>query len=283
MQARRVILLLVATFAAMVSVAVAAASGSSPTFDPPQQYYLSLGDSIGFGLQLDKLFDLLNAGTYTPSAFDTGYTDDLAARMKLIRPDQQVVNMSCPAESTETMINGDCPFTHAFGLTIHTSYDGAQLAAAVAFLRAHPGQVSPVTISIGANDTGMFDTCHFDPTCIQQSGAPVRLAEHLDAILGALRAAAPDTEIIVVGAYNLNKISHPSSDAVWNQFYVQVSAAAAARHQAYFANAFAAIDTRDQLCRLTFLCVNGDPHPTNAGYQALADLIFATSGYDGLH
>src|SRR6266550_5586563 len=65
-----------------------------PKFNPPKQYYLSLGDSLGFGLQGPKLSALLDAGTYTPDAFNTGYTDDFAARMRQLRPGQQVVNLS---------------------------------------------------------------------------------------------------------------------------------------------------------------------------------------------
>ena len=41
----------------------------------PEKFYLSLGDSMAFGLQFDKLFALLDAGTYTPAAFNTGYSD----------------------------------------------------------------------------------------------------------------------------------------------------------------------------------------------------------------
>ena len=51
---------------------------------------------------------MLDAGTYTPDAFNTGYTDVLAARMQPLRPDQQTVNLSCPGESTHTMIRGGC-------------------------------------------------------------------------------------------------------------------------------------------------------------------------------
>src|SRR4051812_13418544 len=60
---------------------------------PPKAYYLSLGDSMAFGLQFDRLFEMLDAGTYAPEAFDTGYTDELAARMKQLRSDQQTVNL----------------------------------------------------------------------------------------------------------------------------------------------------------------------------------------------
>ena len=99
-------------------------------------------------------------------------------------------------------------------------------------------------------------------------------------MLGALRSAAPDTEIIVVALYNAFKITNPSSDELWNQNHVQVASDAAARNNARFANAFDVIHTTDQICQFTFLCTSGDAHPTDAGYQVLANLIWSVSGYD---
>lgn len=282
---RGVVLMVLAVAVGLLAVSTAGASGPSVTFNPPKTYYLSLGDSIGFGLQVDRLFELLDAGTYTPDAFNTGYTDDFATQMRQIRPGQQVVNLSCPLETTDTMINGGCPFTNDFGLAIHTNYAGSQLDAAIALLRAHPGQVSPITVGIGFNDAlgVLADQCNLDPTCIDQSGFVQRLAQNLDHILGALRAAAPNTEIIVVAFYNPLRIYFdPSTDQIWNQDYVQVEAASAARNRAFFANGFDAISTTDQLCQLTFLCTSGDLHPTDSGYQVLANLIDTVSGYNRL-
>jgi lysophospholipase L1-like esterase len=284
----RALTLRVLAFAALATVVALLVAqpvrASGPTFNPPKGYYLSLGDSAGFGLQLDKLFELLEAGTYTPDAFNTGYTDDFAAAMQQIQPDQQVVNLSCPNESTDTMISGGCPFTNDFGLAIHTNYSGAQLDAATAFLRAHRGNVSPITVSIGAKDViDVFDDCNLDPSCIAQSGIQQHLAQNLDHIFGALRNAAPNAEVIVLGLYNVFKTTDPSTDQIWNQDYVQVESAAAARNRARFVNAFDAISTIDQLCQLTFLCTpSQDLHPTDAGYQVLANLFFAVAGYDRL-
>jgi len=126
------------------------------------------------------------------------------------------------------------------------------------------------------------DQCNFDPSCIAQSGVKQHLSANLDHILGALRSAAPDTEIVVVVLYNFFKPTNPASDELWNRYYVQVEAEAAARYSARFANGFEAIHTTDQICQLTFLCPGGDPHLTDAGYQVLANLIWSVSGYDRL-
>ena len=35
-----------------------------------------------------------------------------------------------------------------------------------------------------------------------------------------------------------------------------------------------------RLCALTFICSKSDPHPTDAGYRALADAFMTASGYE---
>ena len=253
-------------------------------FARPKAFYLSLGDSMGFGLQFDRLFEMLDAGTYTPDAFNTGYTDVLAARMHRLRPDQQTVNMSCPGESTDTMINGGCFFTspdpEGPGLTLHTSYAGSQLDAAVSFLGSHRHQVSPVTVSIGGIDAAdvIADTCNFDAACIKRSGLRDRLDRGLDRILGALHAAAPDTEIVLVVFHNPFSVSNPGTDGLWRRHYTTVEKDAARRNGARVADASEIIHGRN-VCQLTFLCGSGDNHPTDAGYRQIANQIFHVAGY----
>src|SRR6266508_3192691 len=48
-----------------------------PVYRLPQRYSLALGDSIAYGFQPDKA----NAGT-RPSAFDTGFVDVFAVRLR---------------------------------------------------------------------------------------------------------------------------------------------------------------------------------------------------------
>ena len=56
--------------------------------------------------------------------------------------------MGCGGETSSTFINGGCPNSWLRKYP----YSGPQLNAAVSYLKAHPGQVSPVTLDIGAND-----------------------------------------------------------------------------------------------------------------------------------
>jgi hypothetical protein len=34
-----------------------------------------------------------------------------------------------------------------------------------------------------------------------------------------------------------------------------------------------------RLCKITYYCSKGDPHPTDVGYRAMADAFMAASGY----
>jgi hypothetical protein len=142
---------------------LAAAHRTNPGFDPPKQYYLALGDSLPYGFQQVK-FDV----GLSPSAFNTGYVDVFAARLRELRPNISVVNFGCPGETTTSFVAAPCFFT-TLGGALHDPFTGSQLTAAVAFLRAHRGQVSPITLNLWGNDLSVFvfQTCQFDFACIQ--------------------------------------------------------------------------------------------------------------------
>jgi lysophospholipase L1-like esterase len=279
--------------AACASVILLSAQASPASADDeeksasPKAFYLSLGDSLAFGFQESRFAEMLDAGTYTADGFNTGYTDVLTAGMNQLRSDQQMVNMSCPGESTDTMINGGCNFTlpepEGTGLTIHTSYAGAQLDAAVSFLRSHRQQVSPVTVAIGGNDAAdvISDTCNFDEGCISRSGLRRSLGQGLDRILRAVHVAAPDTEIILVAVYNPFSIDNPGTDGLWRRYYTAVENDAARRNGVRVADTSEIVHGA-KVCQLTFLCSSGDPHPTDEGYRRIADQIFHVAGYQHL-
>ena len=97
-------------------------------------YYVALGDSLSVGIQPDA------TGADVPT--DQGYPDQLAAMLQRRGEDLRLVKLGCSGETTVTLISGG----------ICTYPGGSQLAAATQFLRQHRGQVSLVTIDIGAND-----------------------------------------------------------------------------------------------------------------------------------
>src|SRR5262245_12965415 len=173
--------------------AVSPAAGQIERFNPPQQYYLALGDSIAYGFQRPK-FD----GGLPALAFNTGYVDVFAAYLQKIRPSLTVVNYGCPGETTRSFATSQCGWP-AVG-ELHNTYVGTQLDAALAFLRSHPGQVSPITLTLWGNDVREFVLdCQGELLCLQR-GVSRFIAEfrgRLGAILSELRAAAPSAEIII--------------------------------------------------------------------------------------
>ncbi len=100
----------------------------------PKKHYLALGDSLAFGFQPD-----LN--------FDSGYADDFYSNLKG-HGVQSLANMACPGETSVTFLNGNCPYPYLRKYP----YLGSQMNAAVDYIHDYAGQVSPVTLDIGAND-----------------------------------------------------------------------------------------------------------------------------------
>src|SRR5512133_1481538 len=277
--------LLAALVAALVAgTPTAAAAASAPL--GPRHYYLSLGDSLGFGLQVTRWLAMLDAGTYTPDAFNTGYTDDLAAMIRArLRPDLQVVNYSCPASGTGDMLRADGCFFQQIGLALHDEFSGSQLDAATAFLRAHPGQVSPITISISTADMlSAVEDCSAAPVCVARSGVFRRVRENLTVILGRLRAAAPTADILLLLPHNVTVVDFPGDNPLWAAFVLELRTIAAA-HEVRVADAFTAITLSGRTCELTFACLPGDladSHPNDAGYAVMARLFYQAAGYSQL-
>jgi lysophospholipase L1-like esterase len=267
---------LVLVVPAVLALAGTAASGTSPrpVYQPPQGYYLALGDSMAYGVQPDKV----KPGA-RPSDFDTGYVDIFAARLRKLSPKLEVVNYGCPGESTSTFARGRCP-TLAEGWKLHDPYRGSQLEAALSFLRAHPGQVSPITLTLWGNDLA--------PLSQKGKRAAIAIASfatRFGSILQRLRTAAPTAEIIVSGAWNPEADRLQQTEPLYRSLDAAIARAAAAS-RARVANVFAAFNRpanlvaqKARLCAITFFCSQGDPHPTDAGYRAMADAFMTASGY----
>jgi hypothetical protein len=93
-------------------------------------------------------------------------------------------------------------------------------------------------------------------------------------------------EIIAVALYNPYAVFDLQTNAQTNVLTAivnQVIDAVAAVNRGRVANPLSAFDfTPPQpatLCYLTSFCSTGDIHPSNPGYQVIADLIWTASGY----
>ncbi len=275
----------VAAFGIAVAVAAVTSVAQAATFNPPKHYYLALGDSAAFGAQLGKFFEELATGSYDPASFNTGYVDDFAAILRSIDPGLETVNLGCPGESTSSYMTA-CPFK-AFGLPLHTKYSGSQESAAVAFLRSHPGQVSPITIDIGLNDAAFpcaSPTFLIDVGCLHNTmpAALVSVARNLPKILDELQSASPSSEIIVMTYWNPFYVQDASTDSLIESLNDEITSIAAVR-QIRVADAFTPFNrTGDEvttLCALTLMCPNQDIHPSDAGYAVIAQQFWSASGY----
>jgi len=269
-----------------LSISTMEIAGQGATrFNPPKRYYLALGDSLAFGFQ----FVTFNANfpSVPASLFSTGYVDVLSGMLRELRPEITTLNYGCPGETSGTFIHGGCFYT-AFGFPLHDPFDGAQLSAALVFLRAHRGQVSPITINIGTNDLNELSTlCGDDVSCYFANGPAVldSIATNLHHILSQLRAAAPDAEIITFTNYDVASLADPRLAQLNQAFNVAVVSTAAAS-SVRVADVFGAFNGGPQpatLCALTFICTPlQDSHPTDFGYEVIARQIWAASGYDRL-
>ena len=153
-------------------------------------YYLSLGDSLAQGVQPNA------AGVSVET--DEGYADQLYAALRLGDPGLQLVKLGCPGETTGTMIGGGiCGYSQ-----------GSQLAAAVSFLQAHPGQVSLITIDIGANDLNpcvALTSLGAVEACVETT-LPTVVA-NLTQIMTRLRAAAGSSVRIIGMTYYVPELA----------------------------------------------------------------------------
>jgi lysophospholipase L1-like esterase len=266
MQIRRVFGPAMASLPAVAVVLALAGPAASLGQKGPQSYYLALGDSIAYGIQPGK------GGQPT---FDTGYVDPFAARLRKLSPKIKVVNYGCPGESTVTFTRGGCPWLRE-GQKLHDPFRGAQLKAALSFLRAHPGQVSPITLTLWGNDLA--------PLSAKGKGAPKAIASfasRLDSILEQLRSAAPTAEIIVTGAWNLEADEVKKTEPLYRSLDAAIARTAAgsgARVAKLYA-VFTPPGNVRRICMLSYICSQGDPHPNDAGYRAMAGAFFAASGY----
>jgi lysophospholipase L1-like esterase len=302
---------LIATLLALLLVPAGSAAGSSK----PGSDYLALGDSLAYGYQAARF--AAQFPNVVPESFDDGYVDRLGFWLRLRNPSTKTTNDGCPGESTESFIRGGRSAATGFAYVpnpafcgdqpapgigaiynkawLHHFYPGTQLADAVAFLAAHPN-TNPITIDLGANDVLVFlAQCGNGavPNCItpQSIGALfARIGGNMATILSALRAAAPNAEIVVLGLYNARPATLPGGDQLARDLN-RLLRTVALSYGARFADPLAVFNPSiltgapevtdiPTICVLTGMCPGGvymapgaDIHPSNAGYSELARRI----------
>ena len=169
------------TLLATILITVLAAARATAA-DPP--YLLALGDSLAVGVEPNA------SGTLVST--NEGYVDDLFAFYRLRIPGLRVAKLGCSGETTSAFISGlgsNCVYPR-----------GSQLQQALHFLTNH--RVVLITIDIGGDNLLQCFSLSspIDPACV--SGAGITAGNDLAAILGTVRAAAPQTLIVGANYYD---------------------------------------------------------------------------------
>jgi lysophospholipase L1-like esterase len=177
------------TAVAFLTVPATASPGPARHGAPPA-YYLALGDSLSQGVQ--PATPPLSPGVSLGQSIETsqGYADDLYARYApAFHGSLRLEKLGCPGETTTSMLTGaGSPCTYP---------QGSQLAAALAFLRAHHGETALITVDIGANDVdGCVTAGAISQECVASGIGAVE--RDVPQILGALRHAA-GAHVLIVG------------------------------------------------------------------------------------
>jgi lysophospholipase L1-like esterase len=250
------ILLLVCVLVALVKPK---AIGGQP------QHYLALGDSLAYG--------------YQPNGDHThGYVDDFFTFLQS-RGMQDHQNLGCPGETSTTFISGGkCHYPLPFS---------SQLAAALAYLQqqAHAGQMTLITLNLGANDLlGEINpkTCKVSDTF---TGDLQTLDTNLTkTILPQLRAAMKDNHGQIFGKLILLNYYDPYQNicpqTVQNIEILNNHLSHDVVGFGILANIFGAfggaVVPNTNICKYTWMCspAHGpDIHPTTAGYQVMTNVL----------
>lgn len=286
---RRIGLSIAAITALVATVVVAPAAAAAPVPEQVRsqsagssgfQYYLSLGDSLGFG------YSEANLAKFTQDhemADFAGYSQDLAGDLNL---SSVTKNLSCPGETTITMITGPCPAAAAASGFGGWPYgQTAQLSAAQQALAQHAAARGLITVSIGSND--LLDAaqhCLTNLSCPQIGTALKTVGANLTTIVRTLHSAAPRATIVLLAPYNPYGHAQPVSNlaVIALDFTIAI---VGLFNGARIADAFGPINVRYATTfdcgHLVYYCADraptekdpfpGDIHPTGAGYGVIAE------------
>jgi lysophospholipase L1-like esterase len=213
-------------------------------------------------------------------------------------------NVGCTGATTTSLLDTKgCPAA-ALGPGATPYNTETQIEAAEAFLKAHTGTVSLITVSIGGNDV---TKCARDPNVAQcLGGALTTVNTNLPVIAQRLRAAAgPNTLIVgttypdvilgewVSGAPNgqeLAKLSVGAFQSLINPALAKAYSSVGARFVDVTAatGAYGPLTNLTNLapygsipvpvarvCQLTHFCALQDIHPNPTGYKIIATLVYA--------
>lgn len=272
---------------------------SSHAFAAPQpgSYYLALGDSLGYGYVNDKT--PLDPNCKTPTA--VGYVCWFYRYLKTLNPNIQLVNLSVPGADSCVL---DYGYPGPSSQCTNKPTPGnipSPLDAAVQFLKAHPGQVSPITLDIGGDDL-----LPLLPKGVQDPSGTAALLpaifksyqSNLDLALSTLRANDPNGQIILLTQYNpiggipASSLAPGFADLATNSISSlnKIMLAEAAKYKVLVADVATAFQNfRSGAASLTEvpLTLPGglaaiNIHPTPEGYSIMGQVVITTYASAGI-
>jgi lysophospholipase L1-like esterase len=230
-----------------------------------------LGDSLSTGFHQTGFsvfpgsWDCKTAATSLITSGRLGWSCILRSDLRHLRPRIRVENLALNGEDSCSMIRRRLCGTGSPSRTGSPSYNidrHSQLDAALAFLHAHPKQVSPITFEIGGND-GLVD-----PSGTVRQAVFDRLAANRDKILAKIRAAAPAADILLVG-YPLPAPGDFAPRGVETQ-YEAMSADEARKYGALTVDLSRPTHYWDYPFRDT-----GTGHPSDTGQRQIAEIVWS--------
>lgn len=232
--------------------------------------YIAAGDSLAFGYQPD--LDWVH-----------GYSNYFYTNLQS-HGEQDYDNYGCPGETSSTFINGGCPFA----ILKKTPYIGAQLPAVIDFLKSHAGQVSPLTLDIGANDL-LPDINTSNCTASASWNADLaRVDNNLTKIIlpqlsAALKVNGQVTgDLLLMGYYDPFQNICPNSVPFIQQLnqHLQADANGFATFVDVFTAFGGATSPNPNICNYTWICSSfHDIHARAQGYSVIASAFERAAGY----
>lgn len=265
--------------------AAQAAPGQAHTA-APATYYLALGDSYTAGFQAATVpIDRTCSDTKQDAAGQRGYVCLFWNQLKSVDPSIKLRNLAIPGDDTCSFLSITlCGGQARSGATLgdrppYNFASESQMTAALKILKAHPGQVSPISLHIGGNDflplLGIALSKGVDQAKTQIPSVMQRLETNYDKIVSKLRAAAPGADLLLEN--QLNPLSGLPASALGAQGqeiqtlatsvltqYNSFVKAEAAKYHAIYVDVYTPFLGKG--LQLTWIVFNNDIHPNNQGY-----------------
>jgi lysophospholipase L1-like esterase len=273
------------------------ATSSTPTATPsPVQaakWYVSVGDSYAAGWQATGQ----GSGHTTRNGFAYQLTSEAPSKGYRLT----LQNFGCGGATTTSVLSSQgCPAV-ALGPGATPYPTTTQEAAAIAFIKAHPGQIGLITVSIGGNDitkcaaeanpvpcvAGAINSVKTNVTKLVKDlraaagpGVPIRGITYPDVILGEYLSGQSGQQLASLSVTAFKSLINPALSAAYKSVggqLVDVTTATGAYTPLSQTTTLAPYGTIPvavaKVCSLTYYCQYKDIHPHTDGYKIIADLL----------